>query len=118
MERHSEAVSQLEMATKYSQGWRELQLAARKMLIECYEKHIPSQSGASEGSQTFASMILDSCCSAEMLSHDLRRNLDHFASMSGGKSLKWYHETSDEEDANLPFSFQVNFPQNFMCNCW
>lgn len=111
MGRHEESVGHLTKASRYSRGWRELELAVRRMLIECYEKHIPSQSEASESSETLVSMILDSYFNAEMSSQDLRRALDHFAAMSGGDdSLKWYHESHDEEDANLPFAFAVSFP--------
>jgi len=110
MGRHEEAVEHLTKASRYSRGWRELELAVRRMLIECYEKHIPSQSEASESSQTLVSMILDSYFNAEMSSQDLRRALDHFAAMSGGNRLKWYHETEDEEDPTVPFSFVVTFP--------
>jgi hypothetical protein len=114
MGRHEESAGHLTKASRYSRGWRELELSVRRMLIECYEKHIPSQSEAasseSSNSETLVSMILDSYFNAEMSSQDLRGALDHFAAMSGGNSLKWYHETRDEEDSSLPFSFAVSFP--------
>ena len=110
MGRHEEAAEHLTKASGYSRGWRELELAVRRMLIECYEKHIPSHSEASESSETLVSMILDSYFNAEMSSQDLRRALDHFAAVSGGNLLKWYHETYDEEDPAVPFSFAVTFP--------
>jgi len=110
MERHEEAVEHLTKASRYSRGWRELELAVRRMLIECYEKHIPSEAEASESSETLVSMILDSYFNAEMSSQDLRRALDHFAAMSGGDRLKWYHETHDEDDPTVPLSFAVTFP--------
>lgn len=110
MERHEEAVEHLTKASRYSRGWRDLELAVRRMLIECYEKHIPSEAEASESSETLVSMILDSYFNAEMSSQDLRRALDHFAAMSGGDRLKWYHETHDEDDPTVPFSFAVTFP--------
>jgi hypothetical protein len=110
MNRHEEAAAQLAKATKHAKGWRELELAIRRMLIECYGKHIPSPSDASESSQTLASMILDSYFNAEMSSRDLRRALGHFASLSGGESLKWYHASVNEEDPSVPFSFAVTFP--------
>ena len=124
--RHHEAASHLEKATKYSQGWREMELAVRKLLIECYEKHLPVQKGSasssaqstmtnvnSDESQTMASIILDSYFNAEMSSSQLRRALRHFATMSGGDDkLKWYRASYDDEDPNLPFSFEVTFPQN------
>jgi len=110
MNRHEEAAAQLTKAAKHAQGWRELELAIRRMLIECYGKHMPSPSDVSESSQTLASMILDSYFNAEMSSRDLRRALGHFASLSGGESLKWYHSSVNEEDSSLPFSFAVTFP--------
>jgi hypothetical protein len=110
MSRHEDAAAQLAKATKHAKGWRELELAIRRMLIECYGKHMPSPSDASESSQTLASMILDSYFNADMSSRDLRRALSHFASLSGGESLKWYHESVNEEDSSLPFSFAVTFP--------
>ena len=110
MGRHSQAVGKLTKAAKYSKGWHQLELAVRRMLIECYEKHIPSHSDANENSDTLASMILDSYFNAEMSSAELRRALNHFLSVTGGESLKWFHNAVDEEDASLPFSFAVSFP--------
>eukprot|EP00977_Amphora_coffeiformis_P018773 scaffold6717_cov160-Amphora_coffeaeformis.AAC.1 len=115
--RHAEAAGNLEKAIKFSKGWPGLELAVRKMLIECYETHVPTQqaadSGSNESSQTLASMIMDSYFNAEMSSSDLRRALGHFASMSGGGgSLKWYRECFNDEDDTLPFTFEVTFPEN------
>lgn len=110
LERHKEAAGHLAKAAKYSRGWRELELVIHRMLIECYEKHIPSETESEGSSETLASMILDSYFNAEMSSRDLRRALNHFGSMCGGESLKWYHDTVDEEDSSLPFSFAVTFP--------
>ena len=114
MNRHEEALIHLEKATKYAKGWRELELAIRKMLIECYEKHTPSHSSilANESSQTLASMILDSYFNAEMSSQDLRRALGQFSMISGGGALKWYRESFNDEDPDLPFTFEVTFPEN------
>jgi len=102
----------LEKASKFSTGWRELEVSIRRLLIECYEKHLPSSAHTSEEStnETIASMILGAYFNADMSPRDLRRALGHFASISGGGSLRWYHETVDEEDTNLPFSFAVSFP--------
>lgn len=111
MDRHQEAAGHLEKASKYSRGWPQLELAVRRMLIECYEKHLPTSSQASsESNQAIASMILDSYFNAQMSPRDLRRALGHFASITGGGSLKWHHETVDEEDTSLPFAFAVSFP--------
>jgi hypothetical protein len=112
MDRREEAASHLIKAAKYSKGWRELELSIRRMLIECYEKHIPSSNFESnETSETLISMILDSYFNAEMSSKDLRRALSHFASISGGETLKWYHATTGEDcTIGLPFWFAVSFP--------
>jgi hypothetical protein len=110
MGRHEEAVGKLSKAAKYSHGWQQLELAVRRMLIECYEKHIPSHSDTNESSDTLASMILDSYFNAEMSSTELRQALGHFLSISGGESLKWFHDAVDDEDDSLPFSFAVSFP--------
>ena len=114
MGRHEEAVPHLEKATKYAKGWRQLELSIRKMLIECYEKHVPSHSDpmANESSQALASMILDSYFNAEMSSTDLRRALGQFSTISGGGSLRWYRESFNDEDPDLPFTFEVTFPEN------
>ena len=111
MGRHEEAVAKLTKAAKFAYGWKELELAVRRMLIECYGKHIPSQSDTSDNSDALASMILDSYFNAEMSSTDLRKALDHFSSISGGGSLKWFHEAVEDELTGLPFSFAVSFPQ-------
>jgi hypothetical protein len=37
--------------------------------------------------------------------------LSHFAAISGGETLKWYHATTGEDNTvGLPFSFAVSFP--------
>lgn len=116
-QRHVEAAGHLEKAVKFSKGWPGLELAVRKMLIECYETHVPTQrtteSSSNESSLALASMILDSYFNAEMSSSDLRKALGHFASMSGGgNSLKWYRECFNDEDSTMPFTFEVTFPEN------
>jgi hypothetical protein len=113
--RHEEAAIYLIKAAKMSTGWRELELAIRRMLINCYERHLPSNNTKGESndanSDTLVSMILDSYFNAEMSSNDLGRALSHFASISGGDTLKWYHSTTGEENTSeLPFSFGVSFP--------
>jgi hypothetical protein len=112
MKRHEEAVPHLEAAARFCTGWRELELAIRRMLIECYEKKLPSSaSGSSEESnQTIVSMLLDSYFNANMSSGDLRRALGQFASIRGAGKLAWHHEAQDEEDTSLPVSFAVSFP--------
>jgi hypothetical protein len=112
MGRHEESAVRLTKAAKYAHGWSELELAVRRLLIECYEKYIPSQSDVNESSQNLVSVILDSYFNAKMSSRDLRRALDHFVTISGGENntLKWYHETTEEDDDSLPFSFAVSFP--------
>lgn len=111
MGQHKDAASHLTKSAKLARGWHELELAVRRMLIECYEKHIPASSESSESSQALASMILDSYFNAQMSSGDLRKALGHFASIAGGESLKWYHSSDDEEDLSLPVSFAVSFPE-------
>lgn len=108
MEQHEEAANHLSKASRYATGWRELELSIRRMLISCYEKHIPTEDNAS--SENLASMILDSYFNAEMSSQDLRTALSHFAAVTGGDTLQWRHEARDEQDESLPVSFSVNFP--------
>jgi hypothetical protein len=114
MGRYEDAAVHLIKAAKYVKGWRELELGIRRMLIECYERHIPSTTttlGSNESNETLVSMILDSYFHAKMSSKDLRRALSHFASISGGESLKWYHSITSEDSAiGVPFSFAVSFP--------
>lgn len=106
--RHAEAMPYLEKAIKAAKGWNGLELAIRKILIECYEKQIPSE--ADESSQTLASMLLDSYFNAEMSNSDLRRALEKFSSISGGGTIKWYRDCIYEADESLPFSFSLTFP--------
>ena len=102
----------MEKAAKFASGWPGVELAIRKMLIECYEKHIPSSADVNdESNQALVSMILDSYFNAEMSAQSLRRALDHFASMAGGGGyLNWFHDSEDEEDRTLPFTFAASFP--------
>jgi hypothetical protein len=112
--RYEEAASHLIKAAKHVTGWRELEMGIRRMLIECYERHLPSNAttlGSNENSETLISMLLDSYFNAKMSSTDLHRALNHFSSISGGESLKWYHSTTSEDNAiGIPFSFAVSFP--------
>ena len=106
--RYEEAIPFLEKAAAMARGWSGLQLVIRRLLIECYEKHIPSASD--ESSQTLASMLLDSYFNSEMSNKDLRLALEKFSSYSGGGTIKWYRDCFDEADAALPFSFALTFP--------
>jgi hypothetical protein len=106
LQRYPEAIPYLEKAGNYSKGWNGLDLVIRRMLIECYEKHMP----ADETSETFASILLDSYFNAEMSNSDLRRALEKFSAFSGGGTIKWFRDCMDEADASLPFSFALTFP--------
>lgn len=108
LERHAEATPYLEKAASFSKGWTGLELAIRRMLIECYEKHMPEEQD--ESGQTLASMLLDSYFNAEMSNSDLRKALEKFASLISGGTIKWYRDCIDEADASLPFSFALTFP--------
>lgn len=108
--RYEEATAYLEKVVKYSAGWSGLELAIRRMLIECYEKHLPTHSPSDEQTKIVASMILDSSFSSAMPSRNLRRALDNFSSLSGGNMLQWRDVCLDELDSSLPFSFAVTFP--------
>lgn len=110
---HKEAIAYLEKAVKYAHGWKGLELVIRRMLIECYEKHLPSSgSKDAERSETIASMILDSYFNSKMSSRNLRRALNNFSSLSGGGDgmMKWHRTCMDESDSSLPFSFAITFP--------
>jgi hypothetical protein len=112
MNQHERAVIHLSAAAKHARGWHALELAIRRMLIECYERHVPLPGEAPESSRTLASMILDSYFNAQMSSSDLRLALSQFASVSGSDSntLKWYHSATAEDETSLPFGFAVMFP--------
>jgi tetratricopeptide (TPR) repeat protein len=112
LERHAEAIPYLQKAVKYSKGWNGLELVIRRMLIECYEKHMPTQSedAASESSQIMASLILDSYFNAEMSNSNLRKALEKFSTLRAGETIKWYRDCLDEADSSLPFSFAMTFP--------
>lgn len=110
---YKEAIVFLEKAVKYSQGWEGLELVIRRMLIECYEKHLPSETTTTdEQTSVIASMILDSYFNSQMSSRNLRRALDSFSSLSGGGTMKWHRDCIDESSTSLPFSFAVTFPQS------
>jgi hypothetical protein len=111
-QQYKDAIVYLERAVQYSQGWRGLELVIRRMLIECYEKLIPSQVTATkEQSATIASMILDSYFNSKMSSRNLRRALDNFSLHSGGDVFKLHRYCIDESTSSLPFSFAVTFPR-------
>jgi hypothetical protein len=115
MGRHEQATNSLAKAAKYASGWQQLELAIRRMLIECYEKYIPATNDSE--SDALCSMILDSYFNAEMCPQELRKALGHFLSISGGESLKWFHKTVDDDDTSLPFSFAVSFPWKTHATC-
>eukprot|EP00980_Cylindrotheca_fusiformis_P014353 scaffold3827_cov179-Cylindrotheca_fusiformis.AAC.17 len=108
MERYEEAISYLDKAATSCKGWAELEVTVRRLLIKCYEKHIPSQ--VEGNSQSLASMLLDSYFNAQMSNADLRKALGKFSTLSGGGSVKWYRDCIDEADSTLPFSFFLSFP--------
>mmetsp|Transcript_28655 Transcript_28655/g.43736 ORF Transcript_28655/g.43736 Transcript_28655/m.43736 type:complete len:1599 (+) Transcript_28655:220-5016(+) len=108
---HQEAIVHLERAVKYAQGWKGLELATRRMLIECYEKRLASQTSTTdEQNATIASMILDSFFNANMSSTNLRRALRSFSTLASDGLIKWHRECIDESNSSLPFSFAVTFP--------
>jgi hypothetical protein len=109
LKRHADAIPFLDGAAKLCKGWSGLEVALRQMLIQCYEKHIPS-SQSDENSQALGSMLLDSYFNAHMSNADLRRALGKFSTLSGGGSVKWYRDCIDEADTTLPFSFFLSFP--------
>ena len=113
--RHADASSYLEKAVHFAKGWNGLELAIRRMLIECYEKQFPPDKtegdvATAESSQSLASMLLDSYFNAEMSNSSLRRALERFSSRRGSGTIKWYRECYDESDSSLPFSFSLTFP--------
>ena len=111
MGKYKDAGMHLMKASRFCRGWRDLELPVRRLLIECYEHSIPSQSDTTdENSENIVSTILYSYFNAELSSQNLRKALSHLSSVSGGKTLQWYLETCDEEDSSLPFSFAVSFP--------
>jgi hypothetical protein len=111
MGKYKDAGTHLMKASQFCRGWRDLELPVRRLLIECYEHFIPSHSDTSnDNSENIVSTILYSYFNAELSSQNLRKALSHLSSISGGKSLKWYLETYDEEDTSLPFSCAVSFP--------
>jgi hypothetical protein len=109
--RFKDAAGHLSKAYWACRGWQSLELAVRQLLIECYDHYLPTQSDdVTKSSENIVSMILDSYFNAELSSEKLRMALDHFSSINGGNTLLWYHETFDEEDTGLPFTFAVSFP--------
>lgn len=108
MGRHEEAVPFLTKASELCKGWSGLEVAVRRMLIECYEKHIPLQT--EKNSQNMISLLLDSYFHAQISNSDLRSALGKFSSFSGGGSVKWYRDCIDEADGALPFCFFFSFP--------
>lgn len=108
LERHEEAIPFLTRASNLCKGWSGLEVAVRRMLIECYEKHIPSQT--QENSQNLISMLLDSYFHAQISNNDLRSSLGKLSNFSGGGSIKWNRDCIDEADETLPFSFFLSFP--------
>lgn len=108
LEQYQEAIPHLDRAAKSCKGWPGLEIEVRRMLIKCYEKHIPSQVDGDGG--RLESMLLDSYFNARMSNADLRRALGKFSTLSGGGSVKWYRDCLDEADTTLPFSFFLSFP--------
>lgn len=111
LKEYEESIVHLERAVKYAHGWKGLELAIRRMLIDCYEKRLESQTSTTEEQNaTIASMILDSFFNANMSSRNLRRALKNFSTLASDGLIKWHRECIDESDSSLPFSFAVTFP--------
>lgn len=110
---YEEAIGFLEKAVKYAAGWSGQELAIRRMLIEAYEKHLPTQkSPTPDQSNIIASMILDSRFNAAMPARNLRKALNNFSSLSDGDMLRYSLDCMDELDSSLPFAFAVTFPKS------
>lgn len=105
--RHEEAISHLTTAATLCKGWNGLEVTIRRMLIKCYEQHIPSQGG---DEKKLASALLDTYFNAQMTKTDLRKALVRYSELSGGGSVEWYRDCTDEADSTLPFSFFLSFP--------
>lgn len=105
--RHQEAIPHLDAAASMCKGWGGLEVTIRRMLIKCYEQHIPSQS---DDDKKLASALLDTYFNAQMTNSDLRKALVRYSELSGRGSVQWYRNCIDEADSTLPFSFFLSFP--------
>ncbi|CAJ1893376.1 unnamed protein product [Cylindrotheca closterium] len=105
--RHQEAIPHLTTAATLCDGWPGLEVTIRRMLIRCYEQHIPSQG---DDEKKLASALLDTYFNAQMTNADLRKALVRYSELSGGGSVEWYRDCNDEADSTLPFSFFLSFP--------
>mmetsp|Transcript_42868 Transcript_42868/g.103675 ORF Transcript_42868/g.103675 Transcript_42868/m.103675 type:complete len:1083 (-) Transcript_42868:1354-4602(-) len=107
--RHEEAISHLHTAATLCKGWTGLEVTIRRMLIKCYEQHIPSLQGAGDD-EKLASELLDTYFNAQMTNSELRKALVRYSELTGGGSVEWYRDCKDEADSTLPFSFFLSFP--------
>lgn len=105
--RHEEAITHLTTAATLCKGWTGLEVTIRRLLIKCYEQHIPSQG---DDDKQLASALLDTYFNAQMSKSDLRKALVRYSELSGGGSVEWYRDCKDEADSTLPFSFFLSFP--------
>jgi len=102
LSRYEEAISHLNTAAAMCKGWTGLEITIRRMLIKCYEQHIPSQN---DEDKKLASALLDTYFNAQMTNTDLRKALVRYSELTGGGSVLWYRDCKDEADSTLPFSF-------------
>lgn len=107
LSRYEEAISHLNTAAAMCKGWTGLEITIRRMLIKCYEDHIPSQN---DEDKKLASALLDTYFNAQMTNTDLRKALVRYSELTGGGSVLWYRDCKDEADSTLPFSFFLSFP--------
>lgn len=112
--RCKEAATFLKKAEMYCEGWSGLQLAVRRLLIQCYvEKCIPSitsQPEINQVNQVTSSTILETLFNSLLSPEELRNVLNIISSKSDSERLKWYGTYTDEPGSSLPFTFLVSFP--------
>lgn len=111
---YGEAREYLEKAIKVVEGWYGLELAIRRMLVECYENQVPKEG---ETERSHLSSLMQSCFNAQVSPLKLQRVLSNYGSVCSSDSLKWDCQCFDEDDASLPFSFSVTFPHRSHATC-
>jgi hypothetical protein len=109
LQRHREAIPHLEKAVKSAAGWDGLESITRRMLVNCYEMHVP------EGSDSLGShepsFFLDAVYNADASSATVSSVIEKYAASCGGETpLEWYHSWTDDSQSSAPVLFTVSFP--------
>jgi hypothetical protein len=109
MERFSEALPYVEEAADLCKGWRKLELAVSRILVECYRK--VGKSSLNVFTANSKSKIVRACLMASRSENEFRNTMDFFADLCNDEDTGNIR-LSQNDDCRMPFCFAILFPKS------